>query len=88
MEKKSQDWATRMNKNTVRLGYWTGAWLVTMAVATFRPHFIWHGHNVLTALAIITNLGIGFATIVANKHHYATVPDRRRLRGQRGGARL
>ena len=65
----SSDWAARSKKNTMRLGYWTGAWLVTMAVATFGPLLAWQSNQLLTVLAISLNLGIGFGMIVANKHH-------------------
>ena len=58
--KESGDWAARVNRNTLRLVYCTGAWLVTTAVATFGPQFIWHDNTLLTAIAIFINLGVGF----------------------------
>ncbi len=65
----SNDWAANTVKNTARLGYWTGAWVLTMAVANFGPEFIWQSNEWLTILAILINLGIGFGMIVANKRH-------------------
>lgn len=65
----SNDWAASTARNTVRLVYWTGAWLITMAVANFGPVFIWHSNRLSTILAILVNLGIGFGMIVANKRH-------------------
>jgi len=65
----SSNWAARSKKNTMRLGYWTGAWLVTMAVATFGPLLMWQSSQLLTVLAITLNLGTGFGMIVANKLH-------------------
>jgi len=65
----SNDWNARIKKNTIRLGYWTGAWLVTMAVAVFGPLLAWQSNELLTILAIAINLGIGFGMIMANKHH-------------------
>ena len=65
----SNDWAANTARNTARLGYWTGAWVVTMAVANFGPKFIWQSNEWLTILAIVINLGIGFGMIVANKRH-------------------
>jgi len=53
----------------MRLGYWTGTWLVTMAVATFGPLLVWQSNQLLTVLAILINLGAGFGMIVANKLH-------------------
>jgi len=65
----SSNWAARSKKNTMRLGYWTGTWLVTMAVATFGPLLVWQSNQLLTVLAILINLGAGFGMIVANKLH-------------------
>jgi len=65
----SSDWAANTARNTIRLGYWTAAWVVTMAVANFGPRFIWQFNESLTVIAILINLAIGFGMIVANKHH-------------------
>jgi hypothetical protein len=64
----SSDWVAQGRKNTLRLGYWTGAWLVTMAVAAFGPLLMWQANQLLTALAIFLNIGIGFGMILANKN--------------------
>ena len=68
-KKESSDWAANSVKNTVRLGYWTGAWVVTMAVANFGPRFIWQFNVSLTVVAILVNLLVGFGMIAANKRH-------------------
>jgi len=73
--KESGGWAARVNRNTLRLGYCTGAWLVTTALATFGPQFIWHDNTLLTAIAIFINLAIGLATILANKHHLQSLDE-------------
>jgi len=65
----SSDWAANTARNTKRLGYWTAAWVATMAVANFGPRFIWQLNESLTVIAILINLAIGFGMIVANKHH-------------------
>lgn len=59
----------RTKKNTRRLAYWTAAWTLSMALATFGPKFIWQGDTLLTVLAILLNLGLGIGMIVANKRH-------------------
>lgn len=66
---KGGDWAARTARNTVHLAYWTGAWVLTMALANFGPKFIWHSDARLTLLAILVNLFVGFAMIRANKRH-------------------
>jgi hypothetical protein len=69
MKDGSSDWAANTARNTVRLAYWTGAWLLTMALANFGPVFIWHGNQTPTILAILVNMGFGVGMIMANKRH-------------------
>jgi len=59
----------RSRKNTAYLGYWTLAWLVTMAVAAFAPRFVWDYATLPTVLAVLVNLAVGFGMIMANKRH-------------------
>jgi len=33
-------WTTNTARNPVRLGYWTLAWVLTMALANFGPPFL------------------------------------------------
>ena len=63
------NWAVDNAKNTARLGIWTAAWVVTMAVANFGPRFIWQFNESLTLIAILINMAIGFGMILANKRH-------------------
>ena len=65
----SNDWAANSVKNTRILGYWTGAWVLTIALANFGPRLIWQFNGTLTAIAIFINLAIGFGMILANKRH-------------------
>jgi hypothetical protein len=64
-----EDWATRNAKNTVHLGYWTIAWLLTMAVTAFGPKLIWDHTTWLTIIAVLVNLGVGFGMIFANRRY-------------------
>lgn len=61
----SNDWAKDSRKNSVRLAYWTGAWVLTMALANFGPKFLWAENGTLTVLAILLNLCIGIGMILA-----------------------
>ena len=62
-------WAERNKQNTKRLAVWTGAWLVTMAVAVFGPQLVWESNSTLTFLALAANLIVGTGMILANKTH-------------------
>jgi hypothetical protein len=59
----------RNSKNTARLGAWTAAWLVTLALGTFGPISIWDYNKVMSIVAIVLNLGVGLGMILANKRH-------------------
>ena len=65
----SNRWAASNKRNTVRLAYWTLAWLATMAAATFGPRYIWDFATVPTTLAVLVNLAVGIGMIVANKRY-------------------
>lgn len=62
-------WATATARNSVILGWWTAAWVLTMAIATFGPVFAWPGNDALTLAAILFNLAVGAGMIWANKRH-------------------
>ncbi|MCS5490208.1 hypothetical protein [Algoriphagus limi] len=54
-------------KRIRKLAVWTWTWVVTMAIATFGPEFIWDNHSFLTPFAIIVNLANGILMILANR---------------------
>lgn len=54
---------------TVRLGAWTLAWVLTMAVATFGPTVLWASSPAVNLLAIGVNLAAGMGMILANYRH-------------------
>lgn len=63
------NWEAQIKKNTVSLAYWTGAWLVSMALAAYGPKLLWDQDTVFTVLAIGVNLVVGIGMILANKRH-------------------
>ena len=62
-------WQASQKENTVRLRYWTSAWVLSMALAAFGPKLMWDFHTGLTILGVIINLAVGFGMIVANKRY-------------------
>ncbi len=71
----SGGWHANVRRQTVRLAYWTVAWVVTMAIATFGPLHIWTEGSALTPIAIVINLLIGFGMIWANKEHLRSLDE-------------
>lgn len=69
LKSNSDDWAASAARNTVRLAYWTGAWVLTMAVVAFGPKLLWNFDTLLTIVAVLINLTVGLGMILANKRH-------------------
>lgn len=63
------DWEARTRKNTQRLGFWTFAWVASLAVATFGPLLVWGENSLLSSIALLANVAVGAGMILANKHH-------------------
>ena len=65
----SDAYSARTKSNTIRLGYWTFAWLISLILASFGKQFIWGLNASLTLGAIILTLVTGAGMIWANKIH-------------------
>ena len=65
---KSDNWRNNVKSNTFKLACWTGAWLVTLALATFGNSF-WWGESILSYAATILNLVVGIGMLVANRNY-------------------
>ncbi len=63
------DWEAATKRNTVRLAWWTAAWVITMAIAVFGAHFLWKASPWLTLAGILVNLAVGVGMIMANRRH-------------------
>ncbi len=67
-------WQARLRKTSLRLMYWSLAWVFTMAIATFGPMHVWTGEP-LTVLAIAANLAVGIGMIIANKDNLLSMDE-------------
>ena len=67
----------KAQKVTIRLGLWTAAWVVTLAIATFGPVFVWEA-KAISLCALIINLVAGAGMIVANKDHLNCLDEMQR----------
>ncbi len=64
----TRDRGAQCRRNTANLLYWTGAWVVSLAIAVFGPLFVWESKAV-TLGAILMNVALGVGMIAANKRH-------------------
>ena len=78
MKQTDENWCDNTRKTTINLGYWTGAWVLTMALVSFGPKFIWNENTTITIIAILINLAIGIGVIFANKRHLNSLDELQR----------
>jgi len=64
---ESANLASRTKTNTIRLGLWNAAWVLSMVLAAFGPKLIWDFNTPLSVLGVLLNLGVGFKMISCNK---------------------
>jgi hypothetical protein len=69
METKSNVWEATTKKNVRHLGYWTLSWVLTLALATFGPKFLWDYNTSISLLIILINTIIGVGMILMNRKY-------------------
>lgn len=65
----SPNWSARRKKRIIHLAFWAGAYVLSMALATFGPEFLWDYTPSLTIAGIALNLAVGLGMILANIRH-------------------
>ncbi|MFT6397542.1 MAG: hypothetical protein ACJAYU_002296 [Bradymonadia bacterium] len=76
---KTSEWQTESSNNSVRLMTWTGAWLLSTALAAFGPKLIWDFHTGLTIVGVLLNLSVGFGMILATKRHLQSMDEMQQM---------
>lgn len=67
---------TKEVKNaTKNLALWTVLWVVSLALSTFGPKFLWDGSTLLSILAIALNTALGAGMIWANIKHISVLDE-------------
>lgn len=67
-----------IKKATKNLALWTLLWVVSLAVATFGPKFIWAESTSWSILAIVINTALGGGMIWANSKHLNVLDELQR----------
>ena len=63
---KKENKHVEIKKVTKNLAFWTLLWLLSLALATFGPKFLWELDKTWSLLAIILNTAIGAGMIWSN----------------------
>ena len=58
-----------LKQKTINLVLWTGAWLLTTALAAFGSKYIWEYDTILSLAAALLNVVVGLGMVWANKRH-------------------
>ena len=61
-----QTWIEKASHSSLRLGMWTLLWLITLALATFGPMFLWPGQKVISGIAVLVNLAVGIGMVLSH----------------------
>ncbi len=69
MKSNINQWETTTQKNVRHLAFWTGSWVVTMAVAAFGPELLWNFYSSISILFILINTIIGIGMILMNRKY-------------------
>ena len=65
-DSNTDDWQCETKKKTKHLAYWTFAWVLTTALASFGPKLMWDSNSLYSLLAIALNVIVGIFMVLAN----------------------
>ena len=78
METKSNVWESTTKKNVRHLAYWTLGWVLTLAIATFGPIFLWDYNTSISVVVILINTIIGVGMILMNRKYIDELDEMQR----------
>ena len=70
-----REWEAANRAVTLKVAVWTGAWVGTLALATFGPEFLWQPTSPLTLVGILVNVGAGIGMIAATIGHLKSLDE-------------
>ncbi len=68
-------WQRKVASSASNLARWTLGWVLTMALATFGPPWLWNDHKLWTLGAIALNTLLGIGMVLANIKHLKTLDE-------------
>ena len=71
----AENWKQKACSSTIKLMLWTFAWVLTVALASFGPKFLWSGNKLITILSLLINVGFGIGMVFANKAHIDSMDE-------------
>ena len=68
----------QLKKSTRNLNKWALMWVLSTAIATFGPQFVWTNNDILTTIGILTNMLVGVGMLYAHKNHLQYMDEMQR----------
>lgn len=65
----------QLHQSTRKMATWTLIWLISMAIASFGPTFIWDSNTTITIFSIVTNMIIGLFMIRTNVKYILSLDE-------------
>lgn len=65
----------KIRKATKNLALWTMLWVISLALATFGPKFIWQESTTWSIIAIVLNAALGVGLIRAHIRHLTSLDE-------------
>jgi len=69
VDKTANEYKNRNCKNNKNLRNWTVGWVVSMMVVAFAPKYVWAFNTLLSIIAVVVSLAVGFGMLLANRRY-------------------
>jgi high-affinity Fe2+/Pb2+ permease len=78
MESQNPSHSFRVRQSTRLLALWTLIWLVSTALSTFGPIFLWDNATILSSLSICLTTVLGLVLVYVNMRYLNTIDELQR----------
>ncbi len=78
METNKKTVQSKNKSITLRLGFWTFAWVMSIALVTFGSQFLWEFNTTLSLIMIILSTAIGVGVIITNRKYVRQIDELQR----------
>jgi hypothetical protein len=60
---------------TKKLALWNFIWVLSMAIATFGPEYLWNNKSILTVIGVTLNLVLGVKWVLITKNYIQSLDE-------------
>ncbi len=78
MSNTNSEWVSNTRRQTKQLAYWTLAWVISVAIASFGPKLLWNFNNTASLISIMLCLLLGAGMIRQNMRYINNLDELQR----------